>query len=115
MAPAKTPIPTWSDMATPNCATQRIAYIEACQRYFEVVRAVGPASGALLFPCEGVVGAAAARDDQTPLHYFTAIDDVSTPAHAATCVVCARPASAAIVANPFSDWSTVLCEACTPS
>lgn len=100
------PVVTWSQLKSPTNAEQRIAFLDACQRQFETVRAVGPVSGALLVG-PPVAGAAPSS--------FTALDNVSTPVGSALCALCARGASeSGLVANPFSDWVVVLCPACMP-
>lgn len=110
MAPAKPPPPTWAQLKTPTTAEQRITFLDACQRHFEVVRVVGPVSGALLPPSQRPEPASGASTS-----FFTALDDVPTPTQSSPrCVVCSQPATAALVSNPFSDWAAVLCPLCTP-
>ena len=108
MAPAKPPPSTWAQLKTPITAEQRITFLDACQRHFEVVRVVGPVSGALRAAAEPPCAAPASAS------FFTSLDDVPTPTLSPRCVVCAQPATAALISNPFSDWAVVLCPMCTP-
>ena len=113
MAPPK-PVLSWAQRKPPATAEQRIAFLDACQREFETVRAVGPVSAQLLWP---------PRDDDAPprprpttTRTYAALDDVPTPAPAdAACAVCAGGATttlAAVLANPFADWNVLLCARC---
>ena len=105
MAPSKAAVP-WSQFKPPTTAEQRIAFLDACQRQFEVVSAIGPVSSVLVCGPASTLGGCPSM--------FTALDDVPNPVAHPLCVLCGKRAHAAIVANPFSDWNAILCPACMP-
>ena len=114
MPSVKTPV-TWSQMKAPTTAKQRIAFLDACQKEFETVRALGPTSGRLLVRTRATGPSAAiatGAEAACSLHTFTAVDNFATALLDPTCYVCKHTATSATCANPLSDWYVVLCATC---
>lgn len=107
MPSAKVAARTWAEHQV-TTKSERIAFLDACQRHFETVRVVQSVSAS-------VRPRATTLEGHAPTS-FVALDDAATclPAHTACAVCGAAHAGTAMLVNPFSDWVVALCGACQP-
>ena len=106
MPPTKTA--SWDALDPPTNATERRAFLLACQQHFERVRILGPVSCTLLRPERDVC----AETQPRGMTHFTALHNAATPCLRPTCCICGADATNAMLCNSFSDWIGVTCTAC---
>lgn len=108
MAPKPAAVP-WSQAAPPKTLHERRVFLDACQKHFETVAALGPVSDKLSFPNSPPRAPLDAPLNRT---YVAPSEWCTTSVVGARCVLCKQPTTSVVMCNPFSDWLAPVCAAC---